>query len=80
MSSKTRFEDSFFHYASIQDYAEDTIVESTYINMQTPYNRSFSVWLDPSYDIRPITRMQGNDREEFSPFYRRGSAGYPYRL
>lgn len=68
MSSKTRFEDSFFHYASIQDYAEDTIVESTYINMQTPYNRSFSVWLDPSYDIRPITRMQGNDREEFSRF------------
>ncbi len=68
MSSKTRFEDSFFHYASIRDYAEDTIVESTYINMQTPYNRSFSVWLDPSYDIRPITRMQGNDREEFSRF------------
>ena len=68
MSSKTRFEDSFFHYASIRDYAEDTIVESTYINMQTPYNRSFSIWLDPSYDIRPITRMQGNDREEFSRF------------
>lgn len=68
MSSKTRFEDSFFHYASIQDYAEDTIVESTYINMQTPYNRSFSVWLDPSYDIRPITRMQGNSGEQHSRF------------
>lgn len=68
MSSKTRFEDSFFHYASIQDYAEDTIVESTYINMQTPYNRSFSVWLDPSYDIRPITRMQGNSGEQYSRF------------
>lgn len=60
MSSQTRFEDTFFHYVSIQDYTEDTIVESTYLNIQTPYNRPFSVWLDPSYDIRPITRMQGN--------------------
>lgn len=68
MSTKTRFEDTFFHYASIQDYSEDTIVESTYINMQTPYNRPFTVWLDPSYDIRPVTRMQGNDGESFSRF------------
>lgn len=68
MSSKTRFEDTFFHYASIRDYSEDTIVESTYINMQTPYNRPFSVWLDPSYDIRPVTRMLGDDSDSFLRF------------
>lgn len=68
MSSRTRFEDTFFHYASIRDYAQDTVVESTYINMQTPYNRPFSVSLDPSYDIRPITRIQGNTNGEFSKF------------
>lgn len=68
MSSRTRFEDTFFHYASIRDYAEDTIVESTYITMQTPYNRPFSISLDSSYDIRPITRIQGNTDSGFAKF------------
>lgn len=60
--------DTFFHYASIQDFAKDTIVESTYINMQTPYNRPFSVVLDSSYDIRPVTRIQGDSSLRFSKF------------
>lgn len=68
MGSKTRFMDTFFHYASIQDYAKDTIVESTYINMQTPYNRPFSVVLDSSYDIRPVTRIQEDNHSRFSKF------------
>lgn len=68
MSDRTRFEDTFFHYASVRNYSEDTIVESTYLNMQTPYNRPFTVQIDPSYDIRPVTHIQGTDGTQFLRF------------
>ena len=31
MGSETRFQDTFFNYATIRDYSEDTVVESTYL-------------------------------------------------
>lgn len=68
MSGKTRFEDTFFSYASVLDYSETTIVESTYMNMRTPYNRPYSVKLDPAYDIRPLTRQTGYDNTRFTQF------------
>lgn len=68
MSSKTRFEDTFFNYTSVRDYSEDTIVESTYINMRTPYNKPYSVNLDPTYDIRPLTRQNSYDNTRFTQF------------
>lgn len=68
MSSRTRFVDTFFNYTSVQDYSEDTIVESTYMNMRTPYNKPYSVNLDPTYDIRPLTRQTGYDNTRFTQF------------
>lgn len=68
MSSKTRFEDTFFNYTSVRDYSEDTIVESTYMNMRTPYNKPYSVNLDPTYDIRPLTRQNSYDNTRFTQF------------
>lgn len=68
MSGKTRFEDTFFNYASVRDYSEDTIVETTYMNMRTPYNKSYSVSLDPTYDIRPLTRQIGYENSRFTQF------------
>lgn len=55
LGSQTRFKDVFFNYATIRDYADDTVVESTFMNMGAPYNRTYDIDLDPSYDIRPIT-------------------------
>lgn len=68
MSSKTRFEDTFFQYASVRDYSEDTIVESTYMDMRAPYNKPYSVNLDPTYDIRPLTRQNSYDNTRFTQF------------
>ncbi|MDO5416062.1 MAG: hypothetical protein Q4F29_02580 [Lachnospiraceae bacterium] len=68
ISGQTRFEDTFFNYASIRDYSEETIVETTYMNMRTPYNRPYSVRLEPSYDIRPLTRLTSYENSRFAKF------------
>ncbi|WP_394524856.1 hypothetical protein [Lacrimispora sp. JR3] len=56
MGIETRFKDTFFTYATILDTTDDYVDEYTYINMRTPYNKAYSISLDPSYDILPITR------------------------
>lgn len=56
MGSKTRFTDTFYNYARFIDTSEDTVSETVYLNMQTPYNQPFSTSLDSSYSIQPITR------------------------
>jgi hypothetical protein len=61
MGSNTRFEDTFFNYATVQDYSGDTVVSSVYMNMRTPYNKPYSVEVDGSYDIRPLVRSRGAD-------------------
>ena len=53
---KTRFRDTFFTYATIKDVSEDSILESTVVNMRTPYNQSYSAAIDPLYTVRPSTR------------------------
>lgn len=56
MGSKTRFQDTFFTYARFIDTSEDSVSESAYLNIQTPYNTGFEVNLAPGYSIKPITR------------------------
>lgn len=68
ISGKTRFTDTFFNYASILDVSEEVITESTYVNMQAPYNRPYSVKLDPAYSIRPVTRNAYYDAEQIPKF------------
>lgn len=53
---KTRFKDTFFTYATIFDSTENYVDEYTYINMRTPYNKAYTISLDPSYVVLPITR------------------------
>lgn len=61
MGSKTRFQDTFFTYATILDTSQKSIDEYTYINIRTPYNKPYTVSLDPSYDLLPITRSGSYD-------------------
>lgn len=56
MGNKTRFEDTFYNYARFLDASEDIISESTYINIRTPYNKPYSLNLNPTYSVRPVTR------------------------
>ena len=52
----TRFRSTFYTYASIQDVTDDYITDTTYINVRNPYNRPYTVELDPGYRLLPITR------------------------
>ncbi len=61
MGRQTRFQTTFFSYASVQDYTEDTIISTIYMNMRTPYHTPYGVDLDDTYDIRPLTRSAGYD-------------------
>ncbi|WP_367567589.1 hypothetical protein [Lacrimispora sp.] len=56
MGGKTRFKDTFFNYATILDTTEDYVDEYTSINIRTPYNKAYTISLDPSYNLLPITR------------------------
>ena len=69
MGSETRFDDTFFNYASIRDYSGGTVVESTYLNIRAPYNRPYSASIDPTYDIRPITRTTSYDRSQLARYF-----------
>lgn len=56
MGSKTRFQDTFYTYARFLDTSEDVVNETTYLNIQTPYNNPYTMVLDPRYSVKPITR------------------------
>ena len=56
MGVGTRFKDTFFTYATILDSNDNYVDEYTYLNMRTPYNKSYHISLDPSYNLLPITR------------------------
>ena len=44
----TRFRSTFYTYAAIQDVTDDYITDTTYINIRNPYNRPYTVELDPA--------------------------------
>lgn len=78
MGTRTRFKDTFFTYASILDTSEDYVDEYTYINMRTPYNKPYTISLDPSYYVLPITR---SNSYEMSPVPRfTGTEDYKVRI
>ena len=69
LGSGTRFNGTFFNYASIQDATEDYVTETTYVNMRNPYNKPYRVALDPSYSVLPITRSYNyNQRKTVWPY------------
>ncbi len=68
MSGETRFTNTFFNYASIQDVSDEVVTESTYVNMQAPDNRPYSIEFDPSYTVRPITRSAYYEAEQIPKF------------
>lgn len=61
LGSRTRFQSTFYTYASIQDVTEDYVTDTTYVNIRNPYNRPYTITLDPSYSVLPITRSYSND-------------------
>ena len=56
LGSRTRFRSTFYTYASIRDVTADYVTDITYVNIRNPYNRPYSVELNPNYSILPVTR------------------------
>lgn len=69
MGATTRFRSTFFTYATIQDVTDDYINDTTYINIRNPYNRPYTVELNPDYSLLPVTRSYQNEeiRRNFTP-------------
>ncbi len=61
MGIRTRFTDTFYHYASILDTDEDAVNDTTLINITNPYNISYDVNINKKYNIRPITAIDEAD-------------------
>lgn len=78
MGVGTRFKAAFFTYATIYDTSDRTVDEYTYINMRTPYNKPYSISLDPSYDLLPITRSYYYDMTPVPKFT--GDEDYKVRV
>ncbi len=68
MGISTRFHGPFFTYATIKDVDEGTVTETTFLNMQAPYNKPFSVELDPTYMVHPVTRSAYYDMTPIPKF------------
>ncbi|WP_077609887.1 hypothetical protein [Clostridium sp. Marseille-P2415] len=78
MGIGTRFKDTFFTYATIMDTTEKSVDEYTYINMRTPYNKAYTISLDPSYDLLPITRSNSYEMAPVPKFT--GNEDYKVRI
>lgn len=61
LGNRTRFQSTFYTYASIQDATADYITDVTYVNIRNPYNRPYTIALDPSYSVLPITKSYSSD-------------------
>lgn len=64
MGMTTRFTGPFFTYATVKDADSEGISETTFINMRAPYNKTYSVNLNPEYTLYPLT---GNAYYNMSP-------------
>lgn len=56
MGMRTRFREPFFTYATILDVSGKDVEEETYVNIRSPYNKPYTVKLNPQYAVRPVTK------------------------
>ncbi len=64
MGSATRFDGTFYSYATIMDMSEDTKTEVSYVCVQNPNNEPYEFALDASYSLLPITNHTINTSYE----------------
>ncbi|ETP72748.1 hypothetical protein UYO_1350, partial [Lachnospiraceae bacterium JC7] len=59
MGVGTRFTGPFLTYARIKDVSEDSINETDYINLRSPYNKTYSFDVKSEYYVYPV--LKGSD-------------------
>lgn len=61
MGLGTRFRSTFLTYATIQDVSDESVMETSYVNVRSPYNKPYTLKLAAGYSIRPISMSVGYD-------------------
>lgn len=56
MGSRTRFDNTFYNYATIVQADDDSVTEKTFLSLRNPYNADYSVELDSNYTIYPVKK------------------------
>ncbi len=59
MGVGTRFTGPFLTYAKIKEVSEDSIDETDYINLRSPYNNAYSFDVKSEYSVYPV--LKGSD-------------------
>lgn len=61
-TSQTRFRDTFYSYARVREASEDTLNETTYLNLRNPYNGRYQAELSGDVEIKPLTASENRGR------------------
>lgn len=80
MGTGTRFKAPFFTYARIREAKEDEVQETAFVNMRVPYNKKYSVALDPSYSLCPVAGSLYYDQKPIMDFTGEDSASVTLRF
>jgi len=56
LGHETRFQEPFFNYAAIREVEADHMNETVYVNVRAPFNKKYTVNIDPSYSVIPISK------------------------
>lgn len=72
----TRFQSTFFTYASIYDVTDDFVTDTTYVNIRNPYNRPYNVEIQVGYTVLPITKSYAYEAGPLPAF----TGEEPYRI
>lgn len=78
MGIRTRFKDTFFTYAAIMETTENAVEEYNFINMRTPNNKAYTISMDPSYELLPITKSSSNEMRPAGKM--KGNEDYKVRI
>lgn len=62
MGTRTRFKDTFYNYAKIIDLDEDTVKETSFLNLRNPYNKKYAVSIIPGYATYPVKKVEAANR------------------
>lgn len=62
MGARTRFRDTFYNYAKIIDLDEDTVKETSFLNLRNPYNKNYEVNIIPGYETYPVKTKEASGR------------------
>lgn len=56
LGRNTRFTEPFMDYVTIREVEEGSVKETSYLNLRAPFNQKYSVAIDDSYSMMPITK------------------------